>query len=110
MNLSESIVEDAAFEWFGEVGCAVGRGRALVALQRPKPEMASMHLGQMAEGGAYAAVRPEIIGVIRVPLPDEPNTFEAFNRLCAMPFEQPNPTTSNLAPSSPCATCCYQSC
>ena len=26
MSLNESIVEDAALEWFGELGCAVGHG------------------------------------------------------------------------------------
>ena len=26
MNLNESIVEDAALEWFGELGYAVGHG------------------------------------------------------------------------------------
>ena len=26
MSLNESIVEDAAFEWFGELGCAFGHG------------------------------------------------------------------------------------
>jgi len=26
MALNESIVEDAAVEWFGELGCAVGHG------------------------------------------------------------------------------------
>ena len=27
MKLNESIVEDAALEWFGELGYAVGRGQ-----------------------------------------------------------------------------------
>ena len=29
MSLNESIVEDAALEWFGELGNAVGHGRHL---------------------------------------------------------------------------------
>ena len=29
MSLNESIVEDAAFEWFGELGYAVGHGPQL---------------------------------------------------------------------------------
>ena len=35
MSLNESIVEDAALEWFGELGYAVGRGtRALDGVDR----------------------------------------------------------------------------
>ena len=51
------------------------------------PEV-SDHLGQMADGGAYPAVRPEIIGAMKVAMPDEPNILEAFHRLCAPLFEQ----------------------
>ena len=52
-----------------------------------QPEV-SDHLGQMADGGAYPAVRPEIIGAMQVALPNEPNIFEAFHRACAPLFEQ----------------------
>ena len=31
MSLNESIVEDAAFEWFGELGYAVGHGPHLAS-------------------------------------------------------------------------------
>ena len=51
------------------------------------PEV-SDHLGQMADGGAYPAVRPEIIGAMQVALPNEPNILEAFHRTCAPLFEQ----------------------
>ena len=55
------------------------------ALTRPE---VSDHLGQMADGGAYPAVRPEIIGAMQVALPNEPKILEAFHRLCAPLFEQ----------------------
>ena len=51
------------------------------------PEV-SDHLGQMADGGAYPAVRPEIIGAMQVALPNEPQILEAFHRTCAPVFEQ----------------------
>jgi type I restriction enzyme, S subunit len=52
-----------------------------------QPEV-SDHLGQMADGGAYPAVRPEIIGAMHVAMPDEPKILEAFHRICAPLFEQ----------------------
>ena len=48
----------------------------------------SDHLGQMADGGAYPAVRPEIIGAMQVALPNESKILEAFHRFCAPLFEQ----------------------
>ena len=48
----------------------------------------SDHLGQMADGGAYPAVRPEIIEAMRVAVPNEPKILEAFHRTCAPLFEQ----------------------
>jgi type I restriction enzyme S subunit len=52
-----------------------------------QPEV-SDHLGQMADGGAYPAVRPEVIGAMQVALPNEPKILEAFHRLCAPLSEQ----------------------
>ncbi len=52
-----------------------------------QPEV-SDHLGQMADGGAYPAVRPEIIGAMQVALPNEPKILDAFHRTCAPLFEQ----------------------
>ena len=52
-----------------------------------QPEV-SDHLGQMADGGAYPAVRPEVIGAMQVALPNEPKILEAFHRLCAPLFER----------------------
>ncbi len=52
-----------------------------------QPEI-SDHLGQMADGGAYPAVRPEVIGAMQVALPNEPRILEAFHRLCAPLLEQ----------------------
>jgi type I restriction enzyme S subunit len=51
------------------------------------PEV-SDHLGQMADGGAYPAVRPEIIGAMQVALPNQHKILEAFHRTCAPLFEQ----------------------
>jgi type I restriction enzyme S subunit len=52
-----------------------------------QPEV-SDHLGQMADGGAYPAVRPEIIGAMQVALPNEPKILEAFHHTCAPLLEQ----------------------
>jgi type I restriction enzyme, S subunit len=52
-----------------------------------QPEV-SDHLGQMADGGAYPAVRPEVIGAIRVALPNNAAVLDAFHRICAPLFEQ----------------------
>jgi len=52
-----------------------------------QPEV-SDHLGRMADGGAYPAVRPEIIGAMQVVLPDEPKILAAFHSRCAPLFEQ----------------------
>ncbi len=52
-----------------------------------QPEV-SEHLGQMADGGAYPAVRPEIIGAWNVTVPNEPKILEAFHRTAAPLFEQ----------------------
>ena len=46
------------------------------------------HLGQIADGGAYPAVRPEVIGAIEVPIPDNPATLDAFHRFCGPLFER----------------------
>ena len=51
-----------------------------------QPEVSEL-LGQMADGGAYPAVRPEIIGAMRVAVPNEPKVFEAFHRICSPLFE-----------------------
>jgi type I restriction enzyme S subunit len=52
-----------------------------------QPEV-SDHLGHLADGGAYPAVRPEIIGAMQVALPNEPRILEAFDRTCAPLFEK----------------------
>jgi type I restriction enzyme S subunit len=52
-----------------------------------QPEV-SDYLGQMADGGAYPAVRPEIIGAMQVVVPNEPQILEAFHLACAPLFEQ----------------------
>ncbi|OGB24089.1 MAG: hypothetical protein A3I66_11495 [Burkholderiales bacterium RIFCSPLOWO2_02_FULL_57_36] len=48
----------------------------------------SDYLGQMADGGAYPAVRPEIIGAMKIALPNEPKILDAFHRTCAPLFER----------------------
>ena len=52
-----------------------------------QPEV-SDHLGQMADGGAYPAVRPDVIGALRVAMPGEPKILEAFHQICAPLFER----------------------
>ena len=39
MTLNESIVEDAALEWFGELGYTVGQGAAFAGFRRAKPSL-----------------------------------------------------------------------
>ena len=51
------------------------------------PEV-SEHLGQQADGGAYPAVRPEIIGKWEVPWPHKPENVEQFHRACATLYER----------------------
>ena len=51
------------------------------------PEL-SEHLGQQADGGAYPAVRPEIIGKWEVPWPEKPAKVEQFHRACAPLYER----------------------
>ena len=46
------------------------------------------YLGQQADGGAYPAVRPEIIGALEVPLPNKPELVEEFHRTCAPLYER----------------------
>jgi hypothetical protein len=49
MSLNESIVEEAALEWFGELGYAVGHGPHLAPVNRRRT-------GIRSEGGAGGAV------------------------------------------------------
>jgi type I restriction enzyme S subunit len=46
------------------------------------------YLGQMADGGAYPAVRPEIIGAMKVAVPNDLKILDAFQYICAPLFEQ----------------------
>jgi len=46
------------------------------------------YLGQQADGGAYPAVRPEIIGGLEVPWPNKPEMVEEFHRACAPLYER----------------------
>jgi type I restriction enzyme, S subunit len=52
-----------------------------------QPEV-SDHLGQMADGGAYPAVRPEVIAAVQLALPYESKIPEAFHHTCAPLFER----------------------
>lgn len=51
-----------------------------------QPEI-SDHLGHLADGGAYPAVRPEIISGIEVTVPNTPAILDAFQQVCAPLFE-----------------------
>ncbi len=46
------------------------------------------YLGQMADGGAYPAVRPEIIGAMQITLPNQSRVLDSFHHACAPLFEQ----------------------
>ena len=46
------------------------------------------HLGQMADGGAYPAVRPEIIGAMQFALPNDSTILSRFHSLCAPVIER----------------------
>lgn len=59
MSLNESIVEDVALEWFGELGYAVGQGRRRVnRWQSGKPVLARSH--PAAEPGLPSEARTTI--------------------------------------------------
>ena len=51
-----------------------------------QPEI-SDHLGHLADGGAYPAVRPEIIGAIEISIPNDSAILDAFHGICAPLYE-----------------------
>ena len=65
-----------------------------------QPEI-SDHLGHLADGGAYPAVRPEIIGAIKVVIPNSSEILNAFHQICAPLFEM---AESNRSESRDLAT------
>ena len=44
-------------------------------------------LGHVADGGAYPAVRPEVIGALKVATPDAPAILDAFHAICGPLYE-----------------------
>lgn len=46
------------------------------------------YLGQHADGGAYPAVRPELIGKMTVPWPKQAELLESFHDVCAPLYER----------------------
>lgn len=56
------------------------------------------HLGQMADGGAYPAVHPEIIGAWKVALPKSGKILDTFHRTCAPLFEQAKTNRTQSCP------------
>ena len=106
MSLNESIVEDAALEWFGELGYAVGHGPHL-APGEPAAERESF--GEVVlVGRLRAAIRrlnpaiPEgareeaLRKVLRVGTPSLTQTNRAFHRMLrdGVPVEYPRPDGS----------------
>ncbi|PKO61720.1 MAG: DEAD/DEAH box helicase [Betaproteobacteria bacterium HGW-Betaproteobacteria-18] len=106
MSLNESIVEDAALEWFGGLGYAIGHGPQL-APGEPLAERASF--GEvLLVGRLRAAIRrlnpaiPEdareeaLRKVLRVGTPSLTQTNRAFHRLLrdGVPVEYPRPDGS----------------
>ena len=51
MSLNESVVEDAALTWFGELGYAFGHGTQL-APDKPAAEQSSFGVVDLAEAAA----------------------------------------------------------
>ncbi len=46
------------------------------------------HLGQQADGGAYPAIRPEIVAALQIPWPDNQKRVEEFHCACAPLYER----------------------
>lgn len=103
MTLNESIVEDAALEWFGELGYALGHGPEL-APGEPAAERDSFGevvlTGRLRE--AIARLNPSIPGeareealrkVVRIGTPSLVQTNREFQRLLrdGVPVEYPRP-------------------
>ena len=91
MSLNESIVEDAALEWFGELGYAVGHGADL-APGEPAAERASIGevglAGRLREAirrlnpGIPEEAREEALRkVLRLGTPSLTQTNRAFHRM-----------------------------
>ena len=106
MSLNESIVEDAALEWFGELGYAVGHGPQL-APGEPAAERDSFSevvlVGRLRE--AIRRLNPAIPEeareealrkVLRVGTPSLTQTNRAFHRMLrdGVPVEYPRPDGS----------------
>jgi type I restriction enzyme S subunit len=45
-------------------------------------------LGHLADGGAYPAVRPEVIGALKITTPEVPAILNAFHAICGPLFER----------------------
>src|SRR5882672_7781091 len=106
MSLNESIVEDAALEWFGELGYAVGHGPHL-APGEPAAERGSFGEVVLVErlraalrrlnGGIPEEAREEALRkVLRVGTPSLTQTNRAFHRMLrdGVPVEYPRPDGS----------------
>ena len=117
MSLNESIVEDAALEWFGELGYAVGHGPHLAppacrdgsGAGRGEPAAERDSFGEVVlVGRLRAAIRrlnpaiPEeareeaLRKVLRVGTPSLTQTNRAFHRMLrdGVPVEYPRPDGS----------------
>ncbi len=57
MSLNESIVEDAAIKWFGELGNAVGHGPQLAPGEPSVAAASARHADRRATGKRYLQVR-----------------------------------------------------
>lgn len=55
------------------------------ALTRPE---VFEHLGRVADGGAYPAVRPDVVASIRLRIPSDPPVVERFHNLAAPLYER----------------------
>ena len=103
MSLNESIVEDAALEWFGELGYAIGHGPHIapgeaaaerdsfgevILVARLRDAIRQLN-GSIPEEARNEALRK----VVRVATPSLTQTNRAFDRLLrdGVPVEYPRP-------------------
>ena len=81
MSLNESIVEDAALEWFGELGYAVGHGPQL-APGEPAAEREPERSGDSRRQSFGEVVQSHVARTLTRPLPrGEEKEREAIRRL-----------------------------
>ncbi|MBF0290634.1 MAG: restriction endonuclease subunit S [Nitrospinae bacterium] len=85
LNPSPSLIASTGFAVFTPVKAPW----SFIHTALTQPEIFE-HLGHQADGGAYPAVRPEVIGKWQVALPDKVPIMDEFHRICAPIYERVN--------------------